>query len=29
MNLMKYRTTVEQGLTPIQVFNEIYFDLFE
>jgi hypothetical protein len=26
---MRYRTTVEQGLTPMQVFKEMYYDLIE
>ena len=28
-DLMKDRTTVEQGLTSRQVFNEVYFDIVE
>lgn len=29
MDLMRHRTTVEQGITPMQIFKEIYYDLFE
>lgn len=29
MNLMRYRTTVEQGLTPMQVSKEMYYVLIE
>jgi hypothetical protein len=28
-DLMKHRTTVEEGLTSRQVFNEVYFDIVE
>ena len=29
MDLMRHRTTVEQGLTSMQVFKEMYYDLVE
>ena len=28
-NLMRHRTILEQGVTPMQVFKEMYYDLFE